>query len=105
MSAFTAFKENFYDSAKKCEKKSFSYFLLFVRDWDGNRISNIYLIFLFPKECRDNEEKSDRLFEKLVKNGDLDRLLISAYDKTKKPFLDIPQGGAFQQQFFTLKFV
>ena len=63
-----------------------------------NQISNIYLILLFPKECRDNEEKSDRLFEKLMKNGDLDWLLISAYDKTKNQFLDLPQGGAFQQQ-------
>ena len=33
-----------------------------------------------------------------MKNGDLDWLLTSAYDKTKNPFLDLPQGGAFQQQ-------
>ena len=33
-----------------------------------------------------------------MKNGDLDRLLISAYDKTKNLFLDFSQGGAFQQQ-------
>ena len=33
-----------------------------------------------------------------MKNGDLDWLLISAYDKTKNQFLDLSQGGAFQQQ-------
>ena len=33
-----------------------------------------------------------------MKNGDLDRLLISAYDNTKNLFLDLSQGGAFQQQ-------
>ena len=69
-----------------------------VWDGDGNRILNIYLIFLLPKEYRDNEEKSDRLFENLVKNRDLDRLLTSPYDKNKNPFLDLPQGGASQQQ-------
>ena len=31
-------------------------------------------------------------------NSDLDRLLISAYDKRKNQFLDLPQRGAFQQQ-------
>ena len=33
-----------------------------------------------------------------MKNKDLELLLISAYDKKKNPFLDLPQGGDFQQQ-------
>ena len=33
-----------------------------------------------------------------MKNGNLDRLLTSAYDKKKNPFLDLPQGAASQQQ-------
>ena len=33
-----------------------------------------------------------------MKNGDIDRVLISAYDKRKNPFLDLPQGGAFKQK-------
>ena len=70
-----------------------------VRDGDGNRILNIYLIFLLPKEYRDNEEKSDRLFENLVKNRDLDRLLTSPYDKNKNPFLDLPQGEVLYRAY------
>ena len=70
-----------------------------VWDGDGNRILNIYLIFLLPKEYRDNEEKSDRLFENLVKNRDLDRLLTSPYDKNKNPFLDLPQGEVLYRAY------
>ena len=33
-----------------------------------------------------------------MKNGGIDRLLISAYDKRKNPFLDLSQGGAFKQK-------
>ena len=35
----------------------------------------------------------------LVENGEMDRLIESAKDKTKNPLLNLKQGGAFTQYY------
>ena len=35
----------------------------------------------------------------VVENGEMDRLIESAKDKTKNPLLDLRQGGAFTQYY------
>ena len=45
------------------------------------------------------EGKLDAIFNMLVENGEMDRLIESAKDKTKNPLLNLKQGGAFTQYY------
>ena len=62
-------------------------------------IINYYFYSFNEDEEEAFEEKSDAIFDMLVENGEMDRLIESAKDKSKNPLLDLKQGGAFTQYY------